>query len=281
MGLNIVNKISVLTLTRNRTPHLNNLLKGLAQSSLHPDECIIVHMNEEPTEPGQELPFPCYSYAYYSEISSLPLSQARNFAAKKATGNILLFLDIDCIPSHKMVEAYRAVCEQAAESITMGSVRYLQQSLQKDWTEPELLSKSKPHPKRNISPVTPLVIEPDYGLFWSLSFCLYRELFEQLGGFSECYPSYGAEDTDFAWKARARGIPLLWVPDALAFHQYHQSQTPPWNNFESIVCNARIFYRRWGQWPMESWLSVFAKEGYLDWTIEGDRLEVIRTPVMT
>lgn len=273
-----MNKLSVLTLTRNRTSHLRNLLKGLAHSSQLPDECIVVHMNEEPAELVEDLPFPCYQHAYNSDVSPLPLPRARNFAAEKATGDILLFLDVDCIPASVMVEAYGRASDQTAESITMGSVRYLQQTIIENWTEPALLSQSKPHPKRNISPVTPLVIEPDYGLFWSLSFCLHHNLFEQLGGFSECYPSYGAEDTDFAWKARARGIPLLWVPDALSFHQYHKSQTPPWNNFESIVCNARIFYRRWGHWPMESWLSVFAKEGYLDWTVEGDRLEVIRTP---
>ena len=274
-----MNKISVLTLTRNRTPHLRNLLKGLACSSLLPDECVVVHMNEPaPDEHSFEMPFPCHHYAYHSEVSDLPLAQARNFAAQKATGNILLFLDVDCIPSRQMVAAYAEAMTQAPDALTMGSVRYLKQMLNSDWTEPVLLSQSKPHPKRDISPVAPLIVEPDYGLFWSLSFCLGRSLFAQIGRFSECYPSYGAEDTDFAWKARSRGVPLLWVPEALSFHQYHQSETPPWNNFHSIVHNAKVFRRRWGHWPMESWLSVFAEEGYLDWEMGGDRIEVIRVP---
>lgn len=274
---NAMSKISVLTLTRNRTPHLRNLLKGLARSSRLPDECVVIHMNE-PAEPVQNLPFPCRHYTYQSDASTLPLAQARNDAAAKATSDILLFLDVDCIPSEDMVEAYARSMEQAPDTITMGSVRYLQKALGVAWTEPVLLSQSRPHPKRDISPVAPLIEEPDYGLFWSLSFCLKREIFEQLGRFSECYPSYGAEDTDFAWKARSRGIPLLWVPDALSFHQYHHSETPPWNNFYSIVYNAKIFRRRWGHWPMESWLSVFAKEGYLDWTIEGDRIDILQVP---
>lgn len=272
-----MNKVSVLTLTRNRTPHLSNLLRGLTRSSYLPDECVVVHMNE-PTEPMGKLPFPCKHYVYRNQVSTLPLAQARNFAMQNATGDVLLFLDVDCIPSQWMVEAYAEAVAQAPDAITMGSVRYLNKTLPDRWTEPMLLSQSKPHPKRKISPVAPLIVEPDYGLFWSLSFCLRRSLFEQIGGFSECYPSYGAEDTDFAWKARSRGIPLLWVPEALSFHQYHQSKTPPWNNFHSIVYNAKVFRRRWGHWPMESWLGVFAQEGYIDWTIEGDRLEVIKTP---
>ncbi len=276
-----MSKISVLTLTRNRTHHLRNLLKGLARSSQVPDECIVVHMNEaaEPlSDLTERLPFPCYHHSYHSEVSDLPLAQARNFAAQQATGDALLFLDVDCVPCEVMVEAYDWAILEAPEAITMGSVRYLQQQLGDRWTEPFLLSQSKPHPKRDISRVSPLIIEPDYGLFWSLSFCLRRTIFEQLGKFSECYPSYGAEDTDFAWKARSQGVPLLWVPDALSFHQYHHSETPPWNNFHSIIHNAKIFRRRWGHWPMESWLSVFAEEGYLDWTMGSDRIEIIRVP---
>ncbi len=276
-----MSKMSVLTLTHNRTHHLRNLLKGLVRSSLMPDECIVVHMNEtaEPlSDLAERLPFPCYHHSYRSEVSNLPLAQARNFAAQQASGDVLLFLDVDCVPCEVMIEAYEQAAEAAPNAILMGSVRYLQQTLGDRWTEPSLLSQSKPHPQRNISRVASLIAEPDYSLFWSLSFCLHQNTFEQLGRFSECYPSYGAEDTDFAWKARSRAIPLLWVPDALSFHQYHQSETPPWNNFHSIVYNAKVFRRRWGHWPMENWLSVFAEEGYLDWEVSGDRLEIIRVP---
>ena len=273
--------ISVLTLTRNRTDHLNNLLKGLARASRLPDECVVVHMNE-PTEALGKLPFPCRQYTYEDEQEKLPLPMARNVAAKRATGDILLFLDVDCIPARAMVAAYEKAIAQAPHAILMGAVNYLTEDskplLQEDWTEALLKTHSEPHPKRDASSLPPLSVENNYGLFWSLSFCLRRSLFDQLGGFSECYPSYGAEDTDFAWKARAQNIPLLWVPDALSFHQYHPSPVPPWHNFESIVHNAKIFYQRWQQWPMEGWLKVFADEGYLNWSLEGDSIEIIRLP---
>ncbi|MGC1309405.1 MAG: galactosyltransferase-related protein [Phormidesmis sp.] len=272
-----MNRVSVLTLTRDRTSHLYNLLRGLARASQLPDECIIVHMNE-PAQPLGIWPFPCRQYSYQDDDTLLPLAKARNYAAQQATGDILIFLDVDCIPSRKLVAAYETACRQARHAIMMSSVQYLSKKIKADWTESLLIAQSKPNPKRNISAVAELIIEPSYGLFWSLSFALHRALFEQLGGFSECYLGYGAEDTDFAWKAKQAGILLMWVPAAMAFHQYHPSCVPPWKNFESIVRNARIFHERWGQWPMAGWLEIFAEQGYINWTDQGNKLEIVQLP---
>lgn len=276
-----MNTISVLTLTRDRTPHLCNLLKGLAQSSRWPDECVVVHMNEPaaPLPPADgEWPFACRHYSYSDPEVTLPLAQARNFAASKAKGDLLLFLDVDCIPAKSMIADYEWACQQMQSAIAMANVRYLQAPLKREWTELALMAQSRPHPKREVSPVTPLIREPNYGLFWSLSFALHRSVFERINGFSDCYQGYGAEDTDFAWKARVRHIPLYWVPSAVAFHQYHASTVPPWQHFESIISNARIFHRRWGEWPMASWLTAFAQLGYIDWTANGNSIRVIRSP---
>ena len=272
-----MSKLSVLTLTKNRTHHLQNLLEGLAQSSRLPDECIVVHMNE-PAQTLGDWPFDCQHSTYKDAKEPLPLPGARNAAANKATGDRLIFLDVDCIPAKDMLAEYDKACDRRPDAIVMGNVHYLPHKISNSWTEETLREISEPHPKRDISNIASLEKEENYGLFWSLSFALSRDLFNQLGGFSDCYPSYGAEDTDFAWKARAQGIDLIWVPEALSFHQFHTSIVPPWHNFKSITYNAKVFYERWGEWPMEGWLKVFAEEGYIDWALSGDRLEVLRLP---
>ncbi|MGB3298080.1 MAG: glycosyltransferase [Phormidesmis sp.] len=269
--------LSVLTLTRNRSDHLQNLLKGLSRSSRLPDECIVVHMNE-PAQALGDWPFPCHHLTYQNAEILLPLTRARNAAAERATGDRLLFLDVDCIPAKEMVAEYEKACEQMPRAIAMGNVHYLSTKVSTDWTEDSLKEQSHPHPKRDITGFPPLTKEENYGRFWSLSFGLSHSLFNQLGGFSNSYAGYGAEDTDFAWKARAKGIDLCWVPKAVAFHQFHASTIPPWHHFESIIHNAKVFYERWGEWPMGGWLKVFADEGYISWNLERDRLEVIRLP---
>lgn len=272
-----MSKISVLTLTRNRTDHLQNLLKGLALSSRLPDECVVVHMNE-PAQSLGDWPFACQHSTYENLDVSLPLSEARNAAAARSTGDLLLFLDVDCIPAEEMVAEYAKACEQVPSAIAMGNVHYLAQKIAPDWTEDWLKAQSAPHPIRNAAKFSPLAKEANYGLFWSLSFALSRTCFEQIGGFSESYSGYGAEDTDFAWKARASGVDLCWVPAALAFHQFHASVVPPWHHFKDITHNAQVFYAQWGEWPMGGWLKAFTEAGYIDWAAECDRLEVIRLP---
>ena len=272
-----MSKISVLTLTRNRTQHLENLLKGLSLASRLPNECIVIHMNE-PTQPVGRWPFVCEHYSYKNTAVELPLAAARNTAARLATGDILLFLDVDCIPASEMVAEYEKACSQFPQAIAMGNVHYLPKKIAADWTENSLLAQGAPNLKRNITNTTPLAKESNYGLFWSLSFSLHRTVFDQLGGFSECYSGYGAEDTDFAWKARVQGITLRWVPQAIAFHQFHTGTVPPWQHFRSIVHNANVFYEHWGEWPMSGWLSIFAEKGYLDWEKDGQHIKILRLP---
>lgn len=77
---------------------------------------------------------------------------------------------------------------------------------------------------------------------------------EHIGGFCELYRGYGGEDTDFAQCAAAGGVTMHWVGGADAFHQYHPVSNPPIEHLDDILCNAAVFHRRWGWWPMQEWL---------------------------
>lgn len=41
---------SVLTIVRNRTAHLENLIEGVRRSARKPDEIVIIDMNDEPID---------------------------------------------------------------------------------------------------------------------------------------------------------------------------------------------------------------------------------------
>jgi hypothetical protein len=87
------------------------------------------------------------------------------------------------------------------------------------------------------------------------------------------YVGYGAEDTDYAFRARAAGRSLHWVGGAWAYHQHHPVSSPPREHLDDIVVNARRFRARWGRWPMEGWLAAFAAEGLVRWDPAGELLE--------
>ncbi|NEQ33056.1 MAG: glycosyltransferase family 2 protein [Leptolyngbya sp. SIO4C5] len=265
-------RISVLTLVRDREAHLHNLLVGLSSSTVRPHECVIIRMNEA-EQPLPATPFPTSQHSLTS-ADALPLAQARNLAAHKATGTFWVFLDVDCIPAATCLEAYASAHCQAPTAVLMGAVSYLRAVLPAQWWLADLPERSAPHPLRDAAQQVFLQLEVNYNLFWTLSFGLTPSTFEQVGGFCEAYRGYGAEDTDFARLLERSKIELRWVPTAMAYHQYHASQVPPRQHLQSIVRNAWVYYRRWGQWPMEKWLLAFAQEGLIDWQPEA---EILRT----
>lgn len=264
--------VSVLTIVRNRSAHLAQLVEGLRRSDWQPDELIIVDMSDEPVMVGP------VSFAVRIDrlkTDGLPLAAARNRAASLATHDMLVFLDVDCIPLRGCVGRLAdTLCEN--DALLCANIRYLSpHDARGAWEEADLLERGRAHPVRSF-PAFGVREETNAGLFWSLAFALRRTTFEALGGFDEGFCGYGAEDTDFGLRAVAAGLKLLFVGEAIACHQYHVSYEPPVQHVADIVRNARQFFARWDRWPMEGWLQDFVRIGLVRW--QNDTLELLRLP---
>lgn len=264
--------VSVLTIVRNRAAHLEQLVEGLRRSARQPDELIIVDMSDIPVK-RPAVSFPVHVDRY--ETDGLPLAAVRNRAAAIAKYETLVFLDVDCIPMHACVGRLADALSQH-DALLCADIRYLgSDDARGTWTDAELLSQGSPHPVR-IFPDEGVREETNPGLFWSLAFAIRRTRFKALGGFDEGFTGYGAEDTDFGFRAAASGLKLLFVGGAIACHQHHDSYEPPVQHVRDIVRNARHFYGRWGKWPMEGWLEAFADMGLVAWT--HDSIDWLRSP---
>ncbi|MBJ7263667.1 MAG: hypothetical protein JHC61_07985 [Burkholderiaceae bacterium] len=272
--------MDVLTLVHGRRSHLDNLILGLARSTVAPARLIVVHMNEAPVSSSSPH-FPIVSLVIEGPRYALPLAAARNLAASHVTSEAMIFLDVDCIPSATLIECYRErLCSDQRNghrkgALYQGLVRYLPAGASASgWSEETLNGLGQihaAHDARHVGCAMP------HHMFWSLNFACRRASYEAIGGFDTHYLGYGGEDTDFAFRARRAGIGIELV-GALAFHQYHAVYDPPLNHFSSIVANARRFKRIWGRWPMEGWLAAFAEAGYIGLTQEA--LTVRRPPTL-
>ncbi|MBJ6121703.1 glycosyltransferase family 2 protein [Sphingomonas mollis] len=252
--------LSVLTLVKNREDHLIQLIEGLRRSKIAPAELIVVDMSDQPIAPPSKASFPIKTIRWATD--DLPLAAARNRAARAATAPHLLFLDVDCIPLAGCVGTMSAAIEQH-DALLCADIRYLgPDDASPNWHEADLIERGVPHPVRSFPP-TSIRQEPNPGLFWSLAFAIRRQRFEELGGFDEAFTGYGAEDTDFGYRADRAGVPLLFVGGAIACHQYHPTYDPPVQHFDDILRNAALFHRRWGWWPMEGWLQSFESMGLI------------------
>lgn len=251
--------ISVLTLGRGRDAHLRNVIRGLARQTTPPVELIIGCMQDDAYTELPEAPFPIRQL--HIPGADLPLSRARNSVARAARGQVLIFLDIDCIPAPDVCCTYGRLAKSGA-GLLMGEVMYLPSGAAKgDWRIKAFDDVAERHSDRPGPPTGPIARCADYRCFWSLNFAIHRSDWDQSGGFDERFTGYGGEDTDFGRQLDDRGIPISWVRGARVYHQYHQHCMPPIHHIPSILRNTEIFAKKWGHRTMEHWLSGFRMMG--------------------
>lgn len=255
-------KISVCTLGFGRHDHLANLVKGLRASTRPPDELVVAVMQQDPYD-LPEAPFPIRQI--FVERAGLNLSAGRNAAARAAQGDLLVFLDIDCIPTPALVSDYARVADTGG--ILMGEVMYLPKEATKNGIDFDRFDAvGEQHSERAPPPQEPIGSCSDYRCFWSLNFAMCRDDWDAVGGFDEGYDGYGGEDTDFGRSADAKGLNFWWIKGARAYHQYHPHHMPPVHHLDSVIANAERFCEKWGHHTMEHWLEAFRLMGLADST---------------
>ncbi|MFJ4834713.1 glycosyltransferase family 2 protein [Streptomyces sp. NPDC088747] len=273
-------RTAVITLAAGRHRHLSLQQAGLAASSYPPDQYVVVAMDDPHlrTVLADRDPAATVIDCPVNE-GNLPLARARNLGAARALqdgAELLVFLDVDCVPGERLLERCVQVASDPAHrhSLLCGTVAYLPPPGPSGYRLSDLHALAAPHAGRP-SPAPGEIIEGrDHTLFWSLSFALTADTWHTIGGFCDEYEGYGGEDTDFGQRARAAGTRLIWVGGAPAFHQYHPTSTPPVQHLRDILRNAAVFQRRWGWWPMNGWLDQFADLGLIHWDHATGRWEL-------
>ncbi|WP_193045158.1 glycosyltransferase family 2 protein [Mycolicibacterium baixiangningiae] len=269
-------RTAVVAVAHGRHEHLRRQSAGLERSEVRPDLRVVVAIDDPGIAGVVDSAVEVIHCA--TTDSGLPLARARNLGAEHALqrgADVVMFLDVDCIPGDALVGRYAEVCAASdSAAVFSGPVTYLPPPSDGGYPIDALATMTRPHPARPAPAPGELVVADDHDLFWSLSFAVSAATWRLLGGFCETYVGYGAEDTDFGAVARMRGVPLIWVGGAHAYHQHHPVSSPPVEHLHQIVANARIFHRRWNRWPMPGWLDAFEREGLI--SRRGD--EIVETP---
>jgi GT2 family glycosyltransferase len=266
-------RTALVTIAHGRHAHWAAQCAAVERSRPGPDDRILVAIDDAAlvARTGRTAPD-----VHVSEVGAdpegLPLAAARNRGAAIAIdrgAELLVFLDVDCLPAPELFGAYRAAADAEPDRILCGPVTYLPPAPPGGYDLSGLAALDNPHPARPAPAPGDIVHDDRYDLFWSLSFAVTAATWERLGGFHEGYVGYGGEDTDFGQTAAAAGTGLAWIGGARAYHQHHEVESPPIRHVDAILRNGAVFADRWGRWPMTGWLDAFVEQGLVERTSEG------------
>jgi GT2 family glycosyltransferase len=210
-----------------------------------------------------------------SRDGSLRIGESRNVGAAVATADRLCFLDIDCIVADGAPERWIESIDAFHNALLAPRVRYLSEGWEAlvRFAEPvggrSWLAHSTPASRPE--PIADRVAtEDEFDLFWSVAFCCSAATFDRVGGFDTGFVGYGAEDTDFARRARRRRVPLVWLARGEVYHQFHPPTRWSRSVLRELVANANRFKARWGDWPMRGWLEELSNDGEIEWDANAD-----------
>ncbi|HZQ49652.1 MAG TPA: glycosyltransferase family 2 protein [Candidatus Dormibacteraeota bacterium] len=202
--------VSVVIPTRNRAAWLAYTLHAVALQ-VYPSELVeVIVVDNSSTDNTEEVvrawadryPFPLH---FHRKANEGPAA-SRNYAAARATGEVIAFTDSDCMP------------------------------------EPDWLANGVRALERGVGLVTGLIIPRrtedthfffnaqlgavlrDDGLYRTASLIVPRAVFDAIGGFDETYALgrggalLGGEDTDLGWRIRGRHLRAVFSPDVRVVH---------------------------------------------------------------
>jgi GT2 family glycosyltransferase len=156
------------------------------------------------------------------------LAAARNLGASVARGEVLVFVDQDCVPARDYLEKVASVTTSPWD-LTVGHRLHAELDGWSPDAVREWLGGEGPTPSLLEEPAwlldgyerTADLTRPDdraYQLVLGAAVSVSRHLHEELGGFDETIRAYGGEDWDYGHRAHVAGAEMRWLADAVVWH---------------------------------------------------------------
>jgi glycosyltransferase involved in cell wall biosynthesis len=138
-------------------------------------------------------------------------AHARNLGAWAAQGDLLLFTDADCEPASDWIEHFARAFADPACSGAKGAYATRQRSLVARFVQQEYLERYD-YTRRQ----TAIDFIDTYSAGYR------REVFVDNHGFDALsFPTASVEDQEFSFRLAERGYQLVFVPEALVYHQHN------------------------------------------------------------
>ena len=196
--------------------------------------------------------------------SRLPLARARNAGAATAIesgADLLVFLDVDCIPAPGLVRRYVGARRGrgSATALRAGRLsppaaagRLRPRSAAANWPTRTRRARARPRTRPCATGTAAVLVvvvrrRPD--------------VWDRIGGFCEEYAATAARTPTSASSPQPPASGSTGSAARTPTTSSTRRATRRSEHVDDILANAHVFFRRWGWWPMTGWLTGFERLG--------------------
>lgn len=280
--------VSAVTIVKNRTEKLCNLISQLEQCSPTPDELVIVWM--APPSDLSLIQSEKFDIVHkFTTQEELPIAKARNKGMLAAKHENLVYLNVDAVISPTLCKDGLLALKD--KTVVFTSVVFLpNERCNKPYSDISkneqqigyLASNDETLPKEDNNEIPSRDQENNHGKFSDDSICstvffIRKTDFQKTGGFDEGYAGFGLNDEDFFTNCRALGYSLEQLPTRTFAPQRPNYQCPV-NHLLDFVHNAQRFHAKWGFYPCTEVLKAYADKGFIESNYEEKGLKIIQLP---
>jgi len=191
-------KVSVVLPTYNRKRILVNCLDSLSKQTYPKKSYEVVIVDDGSTDGTEEVvkKFTKKLNIHYIKQKNKGHSRAKNAGIKLAKGEIIAFIDDDCI-------AVKDWLKNAVPNFKDKDIGGVEGRTTTDY--------------KNITPLTRLVVNETGGNYQTCNILYRKKILEEIKGFDLGFKSH-REDTDLAWRVLDRGYEIKFVNSAVVTH---------------------------------------------------------------
>ena len=211
-------RVSVIVPVKDRAEELRRCLESLHRLAYPKNRLEILVVDDGSADHGPRAARSLGARVLSSGGSGLGPAAARNRGASAATGEILAFLDSDCLASERwLADLVEAFADPTVAAVG-GRVDGLRTASALDRYEAGMSSLSLGGRGRSAG------LGSDTFYLPSCNLLVRREAFLEVGGFRE--ELHVGEDVDLSWRLRDRGFTIAYVPRGRVLHEHRNRVAP-------------------------------------------------------
>lgn len=202
-------KVSIIVPAWNAQRTLEACLRGCRAQSYSPIEVMVV---DDGSTDDSAMIAAAAGARVLSQSNAGPAA-ARNLGAADATGTVLAFTDSDCVPQRDWIEHLVRALEHGATAV--GGAYAIAND-----TAPLAVLVQEEIALRHEG----FTAGTDF--LGSFNLAVWREAFEEVGGFDPAFRAASGEDNDLAYRLQDRGATFAYVPEAVVAHHHPERLLP-------------------------------------------------------